>query len=305
MSGIRKTSAGRLPAGQLPAGQLPAGRLPIIPDAPHTARAPVRRVGLARRLAAGTGYLAKGLRMWITSPRLMLLGAIPAFIVGVVYAAAVLLFAVNLDAIAAWATPFAEGWEPAGRTAVRFLVGAALVAGVVILAVVTFVAVTLTVGDPFYEKIWRAVESRLGDAPNDLDESVWTSTSRSIGNGLRLFAATASVGLLLVLVGFVPVVGQVGAPVIGALLGGWFLALELSGFTFDARGLRLRDRRRMLGSRRATTLGFGVSTYLLFLIPGAAIVVMPAAVAGATMLSRDAVEGATMLSRDAVEGATR
>jgi hypothetical protein len=44
-----------------------------------------------------------------------------------------------------------------------------------------------------------------------------------------------------------------------------------------------------LGARRARTLGFGVATYLLFLVPFLAIVVMPAAVAGATLLSRDAI----------------
>ena len=45
----------------------------------------------------------------------------------------------------------------------------------------------------------------------------------------------------------------------------------------------------MLGSRRALTLGFGVATWLLFLVPLGAIIVMPAAVAGATMLSRRVV----------------
>jgi CysZ protein len=219
----------------------------------------------------------------------MLLGALPAFIVGSVYAVGIVAFAMNLDVIAAWATPFVDDWATAPRYAVRFFIGVALVAGVVILGVFTFVAVTLTVGDPFYERIWRAVEARLGDAPADLEESFWSSASRGLGNGIRLFLATASVGLLLFAAGFVPVVGQLGAPIAGALLGGWFLSLELSGFAFDARGLRLRDRRRMLGSRRATTLGFGIATYLLFLIPGAAVIVMPAAVAGATMLARDSI----------------
>ena len=43
----------------------------------------------------------------------------------------------------------------------------------------------------------------------------------------------------------------------------------------------------MLGARRPLILGFGVATWLLFLVPLGAVVVMPAAVAGATMLSRD------------------
>jgi CysZ protein len=77
--------------------------------------------------------------------------------------------------------------------------------------------------------------------------------------------------------------------VLGALFGGWFLALELTGFAFDARGLSLGEQRRMLRRSRSTTLGFGVVTYLLFLIPLVAVIAMPAAVAGATMLARNAL----------------
>jgi len=246
------------------------------------------------------GYLVRGLRLWITSPRLMLLGALPALVVGLVFAAALVLFAMNLESIAVWITPFADRWDAPLRAGTRFAAGTALVAVTVLLAVYTFVAVTLVVGDPFYERIWRAVEFRMGDAPADIDEPLWRSAARSIGSGIRLFALAATVGLSLFAMSFIPVVGQTAVPVLGALLGGWFLTLELTGFAFDARGLRLRDRRRMLGARRASTLGFGVLTYLLFLVPFGAIVIMPAAVAGATMLSRDA-----LAPRDAIASTSR
>lgn len=243
--------------------------------------------GPVGRFFAGMGYLGKGLRMWVTSPRVMLVGAVPALIVGLLYAAAFSVFAVNLDQLAAWITPFADGWTEPARTAARFAAGLALTALVVLLAVYTFTAVTLAVGDPFYERIWRRVEVRLGDAPADVDESFWAGAVRGVGTAVRLLALTASVGLVLFVCGFIPLIGQTVVPVAGALFGGWFLALELCGYAFDARRIPLGIRRRMLGARRADTLGFGVLTYLLFLVPGAAIVIMPAAVAGATMLSRD------------------
>src|SRR5690606_28919462 len=114
-------------------------------------------------------------------------------------------------------------------------------------------------------------------------------------NGIRLLFLTILTGLVLFAFGFIPVVGQTLVPVIGAFFGGWFLSLELTGYTFDARGLRLRDRRRLLGANRARTLGFGVACYLLFLVPFAAIVVMPAAVAGATILARGSLEARSAL----------
>ncbi len=222
----------------------------------------------------------------------MLLGAIPALIVGLVYLALIVLFVINLDAVVQWATPFADNLEESLRGFIRALAGIALVGVVVIVYVYTYTAVTLAVGDVFYERIWRKVELTLGNAPEDVDDGFWRSVGRGIGNAIRLFLITVLVGIALAIATLIPFVGQTAVPVLGAFFGGWFLTLELSGFAFDARRLRLRDRRRMLGATRSKTLGFGVATYLLFLIPGAAVFVMPGAVAGATMLSRDAIERA-------------
>ena len=227
--------------------------------------------------------------MWVTSPRLMMLGALPAFIVALVYTTALVVFALNLDAIAVAVTPFANQWNDTAAVAVRFGAGLALVAAAVFVAIITFAGVTLTVGDPFYERIWRAVETRLGDAPGELDEPFWVGVRRAIGTGIRLLGLTIPVGLSVFAMSLIPLVGQVLAPILGAVLGGWILALETSGYAFDARRIAMRERRRMLGARRATTLGFGIVAYLLFLIPFGAVLVMPAAVAGATMLARDSL----------------
>ena len=237
-----------------------------------------------RNFFSGVALLLQGFRTYTTSPRLMGLGVLPALIVGLVYAVAITLLALNLDSIVTLITPFARGWEL--EALVRIAAGVALIALVVILLVYTYAAITLAVGDLFYERIWRSVEQSLGDAPPELKEGVWAGIGRGVGNGIRLLLITVLVSLVLFACGFIPVIGQTVVPVLGAFFGGWFLALELVGYAFDARGLRLRDRRRALGATRARTLGFGVACYLLFLVPFAAIVVMPAAVAGATLLAR-------------------
>lgn len=247
------------------------------------------RSGTVHQFLAGVRLLGRGLGMWVTSPKLMLLGAVPALIVAAVYAVLLVLFLTQIDAIVSWITPFADDWDSTMRTATRLIAGAALLALAVLLVIFTFTAITLTVGDPFYERIWREVEERLGDAPPESDEPWWRTLPRGIGNGLRLLLLTASVGIPLFALGFIPVIGQTVVPVLGVLFGGWFLAVELTGFAFDSRRVSLRDRRRALAVRRPTALGFGVATYLLFLIPFGAVVVMPAAVAGATLLSRSAL----------------
>jgi CysZ protein len=242
-------------------------------------------VGALARFFAGVGYLGQGLRLWARSPRLMLLGAIPALVVGAGYTAAIVVFAMHLPAIAAWLTPFASGWDDTFRILTRLVAAIAVSGLALIVALFTYTAITLMVGDPFYERIWRRVEERAGNAPPG-DQPFWPSLARGIRDGLRLLVASAVIGLVLFAAGFIPLVGQTVVPVLGALAGGWFLAVELTGFAFDARGLSLADRRRMLGADRAGALGFGVATYLLFLVPLGAVVSMPAAVAGATLLSR-------------------
>lgn len=217
----------------------------------------------------------------------MLFGAIPALIVGVFYLAGIIALVLNLDGIVTWATPFADGWSEPLRTGLRVVAVLAVVALAALLVIFSFTAITLLVGDPFYERIWREVERRNGSEPAELGESLWAGLARGIANALRFFAVTASVGLLLFVCGFIPVIGQTVVPVIGFAVGGWFLATELTGFAFDGRGRSLADRRRSLRSRRALTLGFGVATYATFLIPGGAVLFMPSAVAGATLLARE------------------
>jgi CysZ protein len=240
-----------------------------------------------RNFLAGVGFVGKGFRAYATSPKLMWLGVLPALIVGVIYAVLVVTLALNLDGIVSAITPFATGW--ALEPLVRIAAGLGVVGISVIVLVYTYVAITLAVGDPFYERIWRAVETRLGGAPADRKEGFWKPLGRGLDNAIRLLLATVAVSMAIFALGFIPVVGQILAPVFGAFFGGWFLTLELTGFAFDARGLALRDRRRALAARRSRTLGFGVVVYVLFLVPFAVIFVMPAAVAGATLLARDAL----------------
>jgi len=245
-----------------------------------------------RRFLSGVSLLGSGLRLWITDPRLMLTGALPALIVALFYAAGIVALAVNADNIAAAATPFASGWDPTLRDVVRTIAGVALLVGGVLLVVFTFTAVTLAIGGPFYEAISRRVEARLGDAPEPVDPGFWAGVGRGLAETLRVLATTLGIALALFGLGFIPLVGQTVVPVLAALTGGWFLTLELTAFAFEARGISGAQKRRMLSADRARTLGLGVVTYLLFLVPFAAVIVMPAAVAAGTRLAREAVAAA-------------
>nr|WP_205861066.1 EI24 domain-containing protein [Planosporangium flavigriseum] len=233
----------------------------------------------------GAGLLVRGLGVVVRSPRLLLLGIVPGVVsFAVVLAALVTLFVFSGD-LAALLTWFANDWSEPVRQALRWLVTIALDVAGIILAVVTFTALTLTIGDPFYEAISKRVDDRFGGAQES--DAPWHRTLRwNLADSVRLLLLSLAASVALFVLGFIPVVGQTVVPVVGAFVGGWLLTVEISGVPFNRRGLRLGDRRRLLRANRALALGFGVPVFLVFLVPFMSVLVMPGAVAGATLLTR-------------------
>ncbi|GAA4783574.1 EI24 domain-containing protein [Actinomycetospora chlora] len=238
-------------------------------------------------LLLGVRLFVRGAVTVLRSPRLLLLGAVPALIVSVVYVAAIAALVAWLPDLAAGLTPFADGWSESGRTVARVAAGAALVGAAGAVAVVTFVAVTLAVGGPFYERLAEIVDDEAGPVPAALAPSWARSVVRGARDGLVLIGLSVLTAIPLFLLGLVPVVGPIIAPVGAALVGGRLLMIELSAPALQRRGLALRDRRRLLRTRRLLTWGVGIPTYLLAAVPLVAIVAIPAGSAAATLLARE------------------
>jgi CysZ protein len=245
-----------------------------------------RRGGPVGDFVTGVSFLLRGLGTYARSPGMMLLGLLPAVISFTLLVLSFLgMFRYWAPDLAELVTPFADGWAAGARDAVRVLATGAILLVWVVLSILLFTALTLTVGQPFYEAISKKVEDRLGGVPGEINVSFWKTLPRSILDSVRLLVFALFVAVFVLLIGVIPVVGQIGAAVMGALLGGWLLAVEITSVPFERRGLKLRDRRRTLKSRRAMSLGFGVATFVCFLVPLGAVLMMPAAVAGGTLLS--------------------
>lgn len=117
-----------------------------------------------RDLVAGMRYLGKGQRWVAQHGRWWGFGLIPALIALVLYAAVLTVLAIWSGDIAAWATPFADGWDSPWQGLLRGVFVALLFAGGLMLSVLTFTAVTLLIGDPFYESLSEKVEESEGTA---------------------------------------------------------------------------------------------------------------------------------------------
>jgi CysZ protein len=270
-------------------GNLPAGRtrsMQTDADRSVAARGAVAAGGAVRQFLTGASLLGRGLGLCLRHPRLLGLGVLPALIAGVLYLAALVALVVYVDDLAAAATWFADDWATGWRDTVRLVAGAGVIGLAGLLGVLTFTAVTLLIGDPFYEKISELVEDRFGGVPDAVETVWWRSLRRSLVDSLRLIGLSVLIGVPLFVAGFVPVVGQTVVPVLAGAVAGWILAVELTGVPFQRRGRRLADRRAALRRHRPMAMGFGVSVFLCFLIPLGAVLLMPAAVVGGTLLSR-------------------
>lgn len=234
-----------------------------------------------RDLLAGATLVLRGFALWRRRPGLMAFGMLPAVIAALVIGIALLALGINVTAIASGLTPFAQQWAEADRSLLRGLLALVLIAGAATITVYGFTTLTLLIGDPFYERIWRAVENDLGGY-----EAAPLRFSRTLGDGILLVLRAIGYALTAFAVGLIPLVGSVAAAILGPTLAGHLIARELTGRPFAARGIGDAERRQALRGSRARELGFGVMTQLFFLVPGGAIVVMPAAVVGATYLAR-------------------
>ncbi|MER6612329.1 EI24 domain-containing protein [Streptomyces xantholiticus] len=242
-----------------------------------------------RDLGVGLGYLMKGQRWVAGHGRWFGFGLLPGLVTMVLYTGAIIGLVFGADDVIAWATPFADDWSSPWLGIFRGTLTALLFAFGLFVAVITFTAVTLLVGQPFYENLSEQVDrSEGGEVPHS-GLPLWRELWISARDSLRIVLRVVFYGLLLFACGFVPVVGQTVVPVIGFCVSGFFLAEELTAVALQRRGVELKERLALLKGRRLRTLGFGVPLTLAFLVPFVAVFLMPGAVAGATLMVRDLV----------------
>ena len=242
-----------------------------------------------RDLGVGFQYLLKGQRWVARNGKQYGFGLLPGLITLVLYVAALVALGVWGEDFVGWATPFADGWPSPWLGLFRGFLLVVLFALGLLLAVLTFTAVTLLIGQPFYESLSETVDRDVspdGTAPES-QLPLWRELWISARDSLRVLVRAGLWGVLLFALGFVPFVGQTAVPVIGFFVTGFFLTEELTAVALQRRGVDLRARLTLLRSRKTLVWGFGTPLGLAFLVPVVAVFLMPGAVAGATLMARD------------------
>ncbi|MET9670352.1 EI24 domain-containing protein [Streptomyces sp. NPDC006475] len=240
-----------------------------------------------RDLVVGFGYLMKGQRWVAGHGRWFGFGLLPGLVTLVLYVGALIGLGYGADNLVGWATPFADGWSSPWLGLLRGFLTALVFTFGLFVAVITFTAVTLLIGQPFYESLSEQVDRSEGGRVPRSGLPLWRELWISARDSLRVVARVVFYGILLFAAGFLPVVGQTVVPALGFAVSGFFLAEELTAVALQRRGVELKERLVLLRGRRMMVLGFGVPLTLAFIVPLVAVFLMPGAVAGATLMVRD------------------
>ena len=230
--------------------------------------------------------MLRGIGMFLGTPGVRLLGILPVLLAGVLVLALLGLLVVYLDELADVLTPFADRWDESSRTLIRVGTGLVVLLGSTALLVVSFTVICQIIGQPFYERISDRIEHELGVPPAGVDAPWWRTFPRASLESALLLAMTLACTAPLFVLGLFPVFGQTVVPVLQTLVAGFFLSVELLAIPLERRGLHLGGRLRFVWRHRGQTLGFGITAFLLFLVPLMNVLAMPGAVVGATLLVR-------------------
>lgn len=229
----------------------------------------------------GLGYLGEGFRL-IRQPGLRLFVVIPLVInillFGLLFYFLAELFTGMITAAMSWLPDWA--W----LQSLDWLFW--LLYGVVILLMLAygFVIVANLVGSPFYGYLAELAEKHLTGQEVSTDGG-WAQIVRDIPRSLWrevqkiLYYLPRAIGLFII--GIIPVVNLVAA-VLWFIFNSWMMALQYVDYPADNHRVSFPDLRQTLANSRLSAMGFGLPVALAAMVPVLNLIVVPAAVCGAT-----------------------
>jgi CysZ protein len=231
-------------------------------------------------LVSGARYFIGGLKL-IWKPGIRPFTLWPVLITLVVF---VVLAAVGVNYFELLMNHYLPSGDSWWSTILRYLLWPLLVISFLLAWYFTFTIIANLIGAPFNGILAERVEAHLKGQAYEPFES--TSFVRdiipSMINELGKIGYFIAWTVPLLILFLIPVI-NLGAPFLWALFMAWMLSLEYTDYPMDNHGIRFRQVRKTLGRRRLTSFGFGGTATLCSLVPVLNLLVMPAAVAGATL----------------------
>lgn len=229
---------------------------------------------------SGPQYLREGLNL-VLSPSLRLFVLLPLMInlvlfVGLIYLASH-QFSLWVDTL----MPSLPDW----LGFLSYVLWPLFVVLVVLMVFFTFTMLANVIAAPFNGFLAEKVEVVVrgtDDFPSFSWGELIAMIPRTLAREMRKLGYFLPRAIGLFILSFIPVVNIIAAP-LWLLFGVWMMAIQYIDYPADNHKLGWNEMLAWLREKRWQSMSFGGSVYLVLLIPVVNILMMPAAVAGATL----------------------
>lgn len=227
----------------------------------------------------GARYFSAGLSL-IWKPGIRAFTLWPILITLVVFIILASVGVSYFEIIMARFLPSGDSWW---ATALRYLLWPLLAVSFLLIWYFTFTVIANLIGAPFNGFLAERVEAHLkGESYVPFDSgSFIKEIVPALLNELGKISYFLLWAIPLLILFIIPIL-NLAAPFLWALFMTWMLTLEYVDYPMDNHGLRFKQVRRSVRARRLTSVGFGGVATVCSFVPLLNLLVMPAAVAGAT-----------------------
>ena len=158
-----------------------------------------------------------------------------------------------------------------------------------------FVTLTNIIASPFNALLSEKVEARMGYPSNDVSgwKALAAMVPKAITREIQKLIASLKWLVLLIILLFIP-----GLNVLTILISGWLMAIQYLDYPADNHEVPFRKFQQVLGKDKFNGLGFGLSVAVVSMIPLANLIIVPAAICGATCLWHERYHPQAIALRD-------
>ena len=172
------------------------------------------------------------------------------------------------------------GWLPQWLSFLQYLIWPLFFLGLAAIIFFTFTIIGNLIAAPFNALLAEKVQRIEGTNMPDMTASDWlTIVPKSIGRELRKLLYFIPKALIILLLSFIPVLGAV----LWFMFNSWMMAIQYCDYAADNRGISFQDMVSELKSKRGKSWLFGATVNIAMLVPLLNLLIIPAAVVGATL----------------------
>ena len=253
--------------------------------------------GALRQFFAGVAYPFEGLRfirengLWGTCAWIVVINIV---VFAAIITAALLVVKPWLVALGPYlTTTFSVQSQFAAHliTVITAIVWAAIVLSVIGLSGIAIVLLGQALASPFLDAVSERVEFLVLATPEQPLTPHRVGRAMAVGIGDLFWGGLTVVAVytVLFLVGLIPGVGTIPATICSYTFAALLAAHQFVGLPLTRRFVNYSGRWRMVRDNLGVMLGFGSTTLLLLVVPGAGFFVLPFASVGGTLLFCDLV----------------